>query len=243
MNVPSGLNRLLASAVALCILGAVSRSSSAQGPVKPQDIAAANGLTFPLEFQIIDPDNPKNAKAKPGEKQLPPLIVMFPDGKTSEGNDATGPIGRLESFRGKSKLIPELSDDKGLPVFLAGLRFLERRDSAGAVEGYDVELQGEFNAVRVPAPESAMKDFLAGKKATFALESRLNYGIIATVSTTKLEISRDGDKLFIHSVDGDFSFREALFTYKSGSLKKVPPAGRKYLYEGQMGKLPDLRIL
>jgi len=200
-------------------------------------------IKFPLEYQIVDPENPKNATLKPGERKLPPLIVMFPGGKTADDKDAKGPIGRLESFRGKSKLIPESNDNPGLPVFLAGLRFLERRDASGKVEGYDIELQGEFNAVRVPASDEAMKDFLAGKKATFSLESRLDYGIIATVSTTKLEISRDGDRLYIYSVEGDFSFREAIFTYKSPSLKKVPAPGQRYLYHGEAGKLPDMRIL
>lgn len=219
--------------------------ASPAGTAEPAKKAApvVRSISFPLEYQIIDPDNAKNAALKPGEKKLPPQIVMFPGGKTAEDKDATGPIGRLESLRGKSKLIPESNDDPGLPVFLSGLRFLERRDSAGKLEGYDVELQGEFNSVKVAAPDDAMKDFLAGKKATFALESKLDYGIIATVSTTKLEISRDGDKLFIHSVTGDFSFREAIFTYKSPSLKKVPPAGRSYLFHGEAGKLPDLRIL
>ena len=223
------------------LLGIVSAPHCAEPAARVAPVAKA--VTFPLEYQIVDPDNPKNAKLKPNERKIPPLIVMFPGGKTSADKDATGPIGRLESFRGKSKLIPDSNDDPGLPVLLAGLRFLERRDAAGKVEGYDVELQGEFNAVRVPAPEDAMKDLLAGKKATFSLESRLDYGIIATVSTTKLEISREGDRIFIHSVAGDFSFREAFFTYVSPSLKKEPPPERKILYYGEAGKLPELRIL
>jgi hypothetical protein len=237
-------------AVAAASLGCGSAQVSTAEPAKqPATVAkpvvrpVVKPITFPLEYQIIDPDNAKNAAVKPGEKKLPPLIVMFPGGKTDADKDATGPIGRLESFRGKSKLFPDSNDDPGLPVLLSGLRFLERRDSAGKLQGYDVELQGEFNAVKVAAPDDAMKDFLAGKKATFSLESRLDYGIIATVSTTKLEISRTGDKLTIHSVDGDFSFREAIFTYKSPSLKKSPPPGRTYLYQGEVGKLPELRIL
>lgn len=218
-----------------------SAATTAEPAKKPAPVIKS--ISFPLEYQIIDPDNAKNATLKPSEKKLPPQIVMFPGGKTAEDKDATGPIGRLESFRGKSKLIPDSNDNPGLPVILSGLRFLERRDSAGKVEGYDIELQGEFNAVKVAAPDDAMKDFLAGKTATFSLESKLDYGIIATVSTTKLEISRNGDKLFIHSVTGDFSFREAIFTYKSPSLKMLPPAGRSYLYQGVAGKLPDMRIL
>ncbi len=216
-------------------------AAAAEPAKKPAPVIKS--INFPLEYQIIDPDNAKNATLKAGEKKLPPLIVMFPGGKTVDDKDATGPIGRLESFRGKSKLIPESNDNPGLPVFLSGLRFSERRDSTGKLEGYDVELQGEFNAVKVAAPDDAMKDFLAGKKATFSLESKLDYGIIATVSTTKLEISRNGEKLYIHSVEGDFSFREAIFTYKSSSLKKLPPTSRDYLYQGEAGKLPELRIL
>lgn len=206
-------------------------------------VAAPAPVKFPLEYRIIDPDNPDNLKRKPGEQKLPPLIVMFPGGKTADDKDATDAIGVLEGFRGKSKLIPKSNDDPGLPVFLSGLRFTERRDSAGKLEGYNVELQGEFNAVKVAAPNEAMDDLLAGKVATFSLESKTNYGIISTLSTTTIKISRSGDELFIHSVDGDFSFRYLISTYKSPSLKVTPPMGRKYLYKGEAGKLPDMRIL
>jgi hypothetical protein len=245
LQLRSSCNYYSSIAFFIALGAAFGCGSSATVNAQPAAKAApiVRSITFPLEYQISDPDNAKNAKLKPGEKKLPPLIVMFPGGKTAEDKDATGPIGRLESCRGKSKLMPESNDNPGLPVVLSGLRFMERRDSAGKLEGYDVELQGEFNAVKVAAPDDAMKDFLAGKKATFALESKLDYGLIATASTTKLEISRNGNKLFIHSVEGDFSFREAIFTYKSSSLKIVPPAGRAYLFQGETGKLPDLRIL
>jgi hypothetical protein len=198
---------------------------------------------FPLEYRIVDPDNPDNASKKPDEKKIPPLIVMFPGGKTHDEKDAKGPIGRLEAFRDKSKLIPSSNDDPGLPVFLCGLRFLERKDAAGKVVGYDVELQGEFNAVKVPAATEAMQSFLEGKPTTFELESRLQYGIIATVSTTKLEIQKVGDRILILSVIGDFRFREVLSFYESETLKLSPPAGRKYLYYGERAELPTLRIL
>lgn len=200
-------------------------------------------VKFPLEYRIIDPDNPDNLKLKAGQTKLPPLIVMFPDGLTVDKKDAREAIGVLETFRGKSKLIPKSNDDPGLPVFLAGLRFTERRDSSGKLEGYDVELQGEFNAVKVPAPKQAMDDLLAGKVATFELESKTNYGIISTVSTTRLKISRVGDELYIHSVEGEFSFRYLLTNYKSPSLKLTAPEGRDYLYKGEPAKLPEMRIL
>jgi hypothetical protein len=215
-----------------------------QGLTEDPKLAKADAeLKFPLEFQIVDPDSAKNKMLKPGDKPLPPLIVMFPGGKTDNNVDAKGPIGRLESFRGKSKLLPESNDNPGLPVVLAGLRFLERQDDDGEVEGYDVELQGEFNAVKVPAPKEAMQDFLAGKKATFALESRLDYGIIATASTTTLELQLAGKHIYIYSVAGDFNFREGFYTYKSPSLKTTAPKGREYLYYGVSGSLPNLRIL
>ncbi len=200
-------------------------------------------VKFPLEYQIIDPDNEQNSKLKPEDKKLPPLIVMFPGGKTADKTDATGPIGRLEAFRGQSKLLPKSNDNPGLPVVLSGLRFIERKDENGKVAGYDIELQGEYNAVKVAAPDDAMEDFLAGKTATFELEAKLNYGIIATASTTTLQIARVGDQLVIYSVEGDFTFRELLSTYKSPSLKILPPAGRKFLYYGEHGTLPTLRIL
>ncbi|QDU28766.1 hypothetical protein ETAA8_38710 [Anatilimnocola aggregata] len=198
---------------------------------------------FPLEFRIIDPDHQKNAAAKTIEEKLPPLIVMFPGGKTADKVDATAPIGRLEGFRGKSKMLPESNDDPGLPVLLYGLRFHQRKGEDGKLAGYDVELQGEFNAVKVPAPREAMEDFLAGKKATFVLESNLQYGIIATQSKTKLELLRSGDQIFIFSVEGDFTFREAFTFYKSPTLKTETPPARKYLYYGERAKLPELRIL
>jgi hypothetical protein len=168
---------------------------------------------------------------------------MFPGGKTTDKTDATGPIGRLEGFRGKSKLLPESNDNPGLPVVLAGLRFHERKDDDGKLEGYEVELQGEYNAVKVPASKEAMEDLLAGKKASFELESRLDYAIISTSSKTKLELQLAGDRILIYSVEGDFTFREGFYTYKSPTLKTAAPQGREYLYYGVSGKLPQMRIL
>lgn len=211
-------------------------SASANTPARAAD-------KFPLEYRIIDPDNSKNDDASAVDKKLSPLIVMFPEGKTSEKKDATGPIGRLEGFRGKSKMLPESNDDPGLPVVLYGLRFLERRDADNKVVGYDVELQGEYNAVKVAAPTEAMQEFLAGKRATFSLESNLQYGVISTQSKTKLELSRSGDKIYVWSVEGDFTFREGFTFYKSATLKTSAPSTRKYLYYGEQAKLPALRIL
>jgi hypothetical protein len=232
----------MVSALALVGVGAGLQPPQALAG-EPSTVAKANAPVFPLQYRIVDPDNPDNAGKQAGDVKLPPLIVMFPKGKTNTDRDATGPIGRLESFRGKSKLIPATNDDPGLPVFLCGLRFLERKDTEGKVAGYDVELQGEFNAVKVPVENEAMQSFLNGKPTTFALESRLDYKIIATVSTTKLQIQKSGDKILILSVEGDFSFREAIFTYTSATLKLSPPRDRKYLFYGESGELPTLRIL
>jgi hypothetical protein len=206
-------------------------------------VAKANAPAFPLQYRIVDPDNAKNAEKKPNEAKLPPLIVMFPKGQTVDAKDATGPIGRLEAFRGKSRVLPDSNDNPGLPVLMAGLRFLEKKDKDGKVEGYEVELQGEFNAVRVSASKEAMESFLADKPTVFELSSDINYGIIATHSTTKLELQRDGNKLYILSVEGDFRFREGFFSYKSPTLKTPAPEGRKYLYYGEVAELPTLRIL
>jgi hypothetical protein len=235
---------LLGLAVLLSLTSITTLFAPSGCAADPVDaVKKASEPVFPLQYCIVDPDNADNADKQPGEKKLPPLIVMFPKGQTHDDKDATGPIGRLEAFRGKSKLIPDSNDNPGLPVFLCGLRFLERKDAAGKVVGYDVELQGEFNAVKVPATDEAMASFLDNKPTTFALESRLNYGIIATVSTTKLQIQRSGDKIYILSVEGDFSFRETIFTYKSSTLKLSPPSNRKYLFYGESGELPTLRIL
>ena len=231
--------RLFLTILGCSLLGALGCADATAQPGRP----VAAPAKFPLEYRIIDLDNPDNFKLKPGQQKLPPQVVMFPGGKTADDKDARDAIGVLESFRGKSKLIPKSNDDPGLPVFLSGLRFTERRDSSGKLLGYDVELQGEFNAVRVAAPTEAMEDLLAGKVATFSLESKINYGIIATLSTTTIKISRVGDELFIHSVDGDFNFRYLITTYKSPSLKVTPPKGRDYLFKGEAAKLPEMRIL
>jgi hypothetical protein len=232
--------RLFAATLAFGLMGFSAAHCGAEGTAS---IGKSETPTFPLQYRIIDPDNPKNADKKPNEQKLPPLIVMFPGGMTVENKDATGPIGRLEAFRGKSKLLPESNDEIGLPVLLCGLRFLERRDSEEKLEGYDVELQGEFNAVRVPASKEAMESFLANKPTVFELESTLNYGIIATHSTTRLELERHGDQIYIRSVEGDFKFREGFFSYKSATLKVAPQEGRKYLFYGESAELPTLRIL
>lgn len=243
MRIPT-IATLLGGMAALAFLSAIACAPAHFArAAEPPAVAKANAAAFPLQYRIVDPDNPDNEGKQPGEAKLPPLIVMFPKGKTDRGRDASRPIGRLEALRGKSKLIPASNDEPGLPVFLCGLRFTEREDAAGKVDGYDVELQGEFNAVKVPVAKDAMQSFLDGKPTTFELESRLDYKIIATVSTTKMLIQKSGDKIFILSVEGDFSFREAIFTYTSDTLKLSPPAGRKYLFYGETGELPTLRIL
>lgn len=229
---------LMMAVVALAVWPAACQ---AQGPTAAKPKVEAP--KFPLEFRIVDPDNPANAQKQLGDEKLPPLFVSFPGGKTEAGKDATGPIGRLEAFRGNSKLLPDSNDDPGLPVLLCGLRFLERKNAEGKVEGYDVELQGEFNSVKVPASEEAMLSFLAKKPTIFELESKLQYGIIATHSTTSLEIQWASDKIYILAVEGDFNFREGFRRYRSPTIKKAAPQSRNYLYYGEAGELPTLRIL
>lgn len=226
-----------------CALAAATVLAMGAVSCQADDPQPAAGPKFPLAFRIVDPDNPDNADKQPGDLKLPPLIVVFQKGLTATSKDASGPIGRLEALRGASKVLPKSNDDPGLPVLLAGLRFHERQDASGKVVGYDVELQGEYNAVKVPAPDEAMNSFLAGKRTSFALESKLNYGIIATTSTTTLELQLVGDKLYIYSAEGDFTLREAFSIYKSDTYKTVAPKSRKYLYYGEPGDLPTLRIL
>jgi hypothetical protein len=123
---------------------------------------------------------------------------------------------------------------------LRGLRLHRKLNGDGSLAGYEVELQGEFNAVKVPVDEKAMQAFLDGQPTTFSLKGQKNYGVFSYVSTTKLELMRLGDELVIRKLEGDFSFREGLYTYTSKTLKLAPPAGRTYLYRGRQEKLPAL---
>jgi len=125
-------------------------------------------LKFPTSYRIFDPENRENAKRKDSEK-LPPYIVVFPGGKNAKKADATKAIGRLEIYRGASKMFPESNDDKGLPVVLRGLRFIELKDDTNKVKGYEVELQGEFNAVKVSLPKETMQSLQDGKKTNLSL--------------------------------------------------------------------------
>jgi hypothetical protein len=202
----------------------------------PTSVKAA---MFPLDLAILDPD--AQADAQSDEKaKLPPYIVMFPAGKDKDGRDVRGPLGRLEALRGQSKLFPESNDDDGLPVVLRGLRLHRQAKNDGSLAGYEVELQGEFNSVKVPVEEKAMQAFLDGKPATFSLKGEKNYGLFSYVSTTKLELQRLDDEVVIRKLEGDFSFREGLYTYTSKTLKLAPPPGRDYLYRGRQEKLPAL---
>ena len=200
---------------------------------------SAKAVEFPLDLAIIDPDAQPDGQSDE-QTRLPPYIVMFPAGEDKDGRDVRGPLGRLEALRGQSKLFPESNDDEGLPVVLRGLRLHRKLKSDGSLAGYEVELQGEFNAVKVPVDEKAMQAFLAGQPTTFSLKGQKNYGLFSYVSTTKLELQRLGDELVIRKLEGDFTFREGLYTYTSKTLKLAPPAGRDYLYRGRQEKLPAL---
>jgi hypothetical protein len=191
-------------------------------------------VSFPLSFGIIDPD----AKTK-----QPPYIVMFEGGVDEKGRDVRRPLGRLEALRGASKMFPQSNQDPGLPVVLRGLRFLQRQAANGTVSGYDVELLGEYNAVRVPVAPNDMKAFLAGERTTFALTREKNYGVFSYVSTVRMEVQLKGDEIFIYKAEGDFSFREGLRTHVSRPKKLVAPSGREYLYRGEKAALPELPVI
>jgi hypothetical protein len=197
---------------------------------------SAKSIKFPLDLAILDPDAQTGADGR----EKPPFIVMFPAGKDKDGREVRGPLGRLEALRGQSKLFPESNDDDGLPVVLRGLRLHRQLKSDGSLAGYEVELQGEFNAVKVPVDEKTMHAFLDGQPATFSLQGQKNYGLFSYVSTTTLELQRLGEEIVVRKLEGDFSFREGLYTYTSKTLKLAPPAGRDYLYRGRQEKLPAL---
>jgi hypothetical protein len=188
-------------------------------------------VSFPLALGIVDPD---------AQEKRPPYIVMFEGGVDKDGQDIRGPLGRLEALRGASKMFPESNQNPGLPVVLRGLRFHCTNTADGTVTGYDVELQGEFNAVRVHSAIDDTKSFLSGQRTTFVLTGEKNYGVYAYVSSIKMDVQLKGREILVFKIEGDFNFREGLSTYTSKTKKLAPPAGRDYLYRGQIAELPDL---
>jgi hypothetical protein len=189
-------------------------------------------VSFPLGFVISDPDS---------KTKLPPYIVMFEGGVDTNGRDVRRPLSRLEALRGASKMFPESNQNPGLPVVLRGLRFNQRQSARGI--GYDVELLGEFNAVRVPVAPNDMKAFLAGERTTFVLTGEKSYAVFSYVSSVKLEVQLRGDSLLIFKAEGDFSFREGLRSHVSRPKKLGPPNGREYLYRGEKAVLPELPVI
>jgi hypothetical protein len=137
-------------------------------------------------------------------------------------------------------MFPDSNKDDGLPVVLRGLRLHRALAADGSAAGYEIELQGEYNSIKVPLATEEAKKFLAGEPATFALKGEKNYGLFAYVSTTKIEIQLAGDEVFIRKLVGDFLFREGLFTYTSQTLKLDAARGRNYLYRGKRTELPNL---
>ena len=192
--------------------------------------AQAAEPSFPVDFAIVDPNS--------AEKR-PPYIVMFEKGRDKDGNDVRGPIGRLEALRGPSKLFPQSNDDPGLPVVLRGLRF-HRQLAADGTARYDVELQGEFNMVKVPVGDEAMQKFLSGQSVTLSLKGEKNFGVYSYVSVIEMDVKLQGEELLILQIEGDFTFREGLFSYTSATTKLTPPPGRTFLYRGERRALPTL---
>jgi hypothetical protein len=218
------------AAVLICNACPSSAAEPAAEPAaKPKPVE-----TFPLDVAIVDPAS----KAK-----LPPYLIMFPGGKDMDARNAQRPLSRLEGLRGASKLFPESNKDPGLPVVLRGLRLHRVIGSDGSVAGYEMELQGEYNAVRTAARREDVEKFLAGEPARFALGAQKNYGVYSYVSTTTIEIQLVGEGAMIRRIEGDFTFREGLRRYTSQSLKLDPPAGRDYLYLGERTELPALPTL
>jgi hypothetical protein len=201
---------------------------------EPRRGEAGAERSFPLDLAIVNPES---------SDQRPPYLVMFQDGRDHKGNDASKAVGRLKALRGASKLFPESNEDPGLPVVLRGLRLHQRRRPDGSVAGFDVELQGEFNSVKVPLNLDEAKRFLAGERTTFSLKGEKNYGVYSYVSTIEMEVELRGDEIFIFAIDGDFRFREGFYSYTSKPARPRPSSGRKYLYRGSVSELPDLPYL
>jgi len=192
---------------------------------------SAAPISFPLDLAIIDPD---------AKEKGPPYVVVFTGGLDKEGTDIRRPLGRLKALRGPSKMFPESNQDPGLPVVLRGLRIHRNESPDGTVTGYEVELQGEFNMVRVPVSKDEMKSFLSGQRTKFVLTGAKNYGVYSYVSSITMDVQFNGKELFIFGIEGDFTFREGVFTYVSKTTKLSPPASRSYLYRGEASKLPAL---
>ncbi|MCI0356998.1 MAG: hypothetical protein L0211_00740 [Planctomycetaceae bacterium] len=206
-----------------------AQAAQAAEPAKPKPVKE-----FPLDLAIIDPA---------GKDKQPPYIVMFPGGKDEDDRDVRRPLGRLEALRGQSKLFPESNKDPGLPVVMRGLRLHRLPSADGTLAGYEMELQGEFNAVRVPANKDEVARFLAGEPAQFSLRGEKNYGVYSYDSTTTIKLQLVGDGVVIRKLEGEFTFREGLRRYTSDPLSLEPPAGRDYLYRGERTELPNLPTL
>ncbi|MFO0869304.1 MAG: hypothetical protein U0935_10265 [Pirellulales bacterium] len=188
-------------------------------------------LTFPLSVRIIDPAS---------EKKEPPYIVMFEKGQDRKGTDVSSPLWRLKALRGDSKMFPATNKDPGLPVVLRGIRFHRTMKEDGTVGSYEMELQGEFNMVKVPISVREMEKFLGGEPTQFVLKGDANYGLYSYVSTIHMRAQLNGRDFQIYSVSGDFTFREGFRRYTSATKKITPPEGREYVFRGELGDLPDL---
>jgi hypothetical protein len=212
--------------VAILLLGLAWDARAWQSPAKaPPDI------TFPLDLAIVDPDS---------FDKLPPYVVMFEEGVDENGKDVKGPLARLEALRGASKMFPDSNKDPGLPVVLRGLRFHRHLGSSGDVAGYELELQGEFNTIKIPVSKEEMQKFLNQERVTFTLKGEKNFGIYSYVSTMKMNLQLSAGEIRIFSIDGDFTFREGFHSYTSKTKKLAPPSGRNHLYRGEQRDLPNL---
>jgi hypothetical protein len=211
----------------LCLPVSLSTTLGSEPPVAK----SPTEINFPLSLAIIDPD---------AKEKLPPYIIVFDGGLDKNGTNVRGPLSRLEALRGASKMFPASNQDAGLSVVLRGLRFHCLRNADGTVAGYEVELLGEFNMVRVPVSRDDMNGFLAGQRTTLVLTGEKNYGIFAYKSVIKMEVQLTGKEIHIFNIEGDFTFREALATYTSPTKRLSPPLGRTFLYRGEVADLPVL---
>src|SRR6187401_2145876 len=87
--ISSKLRPLLLGLAVLMYLTSITTLFAPSGcAADPVDaVKKASEPVFPLQYCIVDPDNADNADKQPGEKKLPPLIVMFPKGQTHDDKD------------------------------------------------------------------------------------------------------------------------------------------------------------
>lgn len=142
--------------VALLLLEILPLTLLAETRVKSEPLA--------FEFTYADAELAKDGKI--------PFFRVFPEGKDSKGNDASGTLETLKTARGKSKLYGDEDAKPGLIVLLRRVVFVPLPDG-----DFQAILEGEFNAVRTTIKQATMAKLLAGEATELVFESKATKGI------------------------------------------------------------------